>query len=150
MKEKMVLIIVVAVIIAVVIGLILLTLESCEVGPPYEVGSTRLSQEPQQYIVLDSTQIQLYPIIGDVIDAFDNPEDHPNAEFINGMLYYAVYDEGAVTEAREYIVQRYRSEFSSPDFGSLNIAYDKGDGQGMQYYTWAVFAIDYALPFYCT
>jgi hypothetical protein len=150
MKEKMVLIIVIAVVVAVLIGLLFFTLESCEVGPPYMVESTRLSQEPQQYLVLDSTQIQLYPIIGDVIDAFDNPEGHPNAEFNNGKMYYAVYDEGAVDDAHDYIRQRYRSEFSSPDPYPMNIAYDKGDGQGMQYYTWEVIAIDYAVPIYCT
>jgi hypothetical protein len=149
MSRKVVLIVIVAVAVAILISFILLTLKSCKMGPPYEVESTQSSQEPYQYIVVDSTQIEQYPIIGGVIDAFDNPVDHPNAIFRDGTLYYAVYNESVVDEAQDYIIQRYRDEFGSSHLFPMNIAHDKGDGQGLQYFTWQVIAIDYDVPFYC-
>ncbi len=142
-------IILVAVIAAVLICFISFLLESCRSGPPYLIESGRYSHEPQEYIILNSTEIGLYPIIGDVIDAVDNPEDHPNAELQNGILQYYTYDERAVEEASGYIHHRYLREISPDNWNHVNIAYDKGDGQGMQYYMWAVTAIDYSVPLLC-
>ena len=143
----------VAVIAATLIGLTFILIESCKPGPPYEIVSKKLPSRPAGGVLeLNSSELEQFPLLGDIIDAFDNPGGHADARFKDGVLHYAVYDEGEIHRTESYLCEKIwhvYHELVLCGGGHYFLAYDKHDGNGLQYYTWEAIAIDYSVPIYC-
>lgn len=124
-------------------------IESRMTDPPFEIES-RMTDHSAGYLVLDPSEVEQLPLIGNVIEAHHNPGSDPNATFEDGVLHYAVYNGTALCKTEAFLQNKYLKNQTFPmpmDFGDepllWGIAYDRNDGNGLQFYTWQVSALVY-------
>lgn len=99
-----------------------------------------MEKSPSNPILLNSSDMEQYPLFARIIDAFDNPDKYPNATVDGNLLRLRLYDresQDQADETRDYFGQRYLSDYGPPVEGSPFYFYVvDGNGGDTYYYSW--------------
>lgn len=105
----------------------------------YAVYLDKSSTPPEYYITLNSTDIEEYPFLAVVIDAYDNPEKYRGARMYEDTLIYEILEkdlEDQVKVTHDYLTDRFRSETGT--YGQVFFSYTFIDSGETYYYSWMV------------
>ncbi len=119
--------------------------DDCEGQSHYVIESRRSTVAPARYISLNMSDLQLYPLLKDVIDAFEDPDSLPGASLANGTLTYEVFVdrlEDRVTDTNDYLLERMTNEFGPPVDPPLHFSYVSEKDSDPYFYTWSVTVVD--------
>ncbi len=108
----------------------------CVHFPEYKIESTRSSIPPEKYVVLVDYDLGKYPVIGSVIDAFDEPNGYTSFLEGNNLTYnYSDWkSDGEILEMIKYLELRFYLEHGHPPPYPFYFSYAK-NGE-ISYYSW--------------
>ena len=118
----------------------------CDGYSHYVIESERSNIAPSKYIQLNESDSERYPLLKEAMDAFDNPDDHPDATVMNGTLTFEILEdrsERRVTDTNDYLQDRLLTEFGPPIDLHLHFSYFGEKNAEVFYYSWSVIVIDY-------
>ncbi|MFQ5884546.1 MAG: hypothetical protein ACE5IO_05535 [Thermoplasmata archaeon] len=105
----------------------------------YAVHLDRSSTPPAEYITINSTDIEEYPFLALVVDAYDNPDNYWGARIYEGTLTYEILEkelEDQVKVTHDYLLDRFRSETGT--YGEVAFSYTFPESGETYYYFWSL------------
>lgn len=117
----------------------------CDGYSHYVIESERSIIAPSKYIQLSRSDTELYPLLKEVLDAFDNPDDYPGATVVNGTLMFEIFEdrtEHRVTVTNDRFLDRLLTEFGPPMDLPVHFSYFDEKNAEVFYYSWSVIVID--------
>ncbi len=124
---------------------------SCPPHSHYGVVSERTTSAPTRFIIINQSDVQRYPLIGEVTDAFDNLSGHPRAWMHGNTLYYEFIEfdvgtgiPGRVASTTDYLEARFTEKYGRPPDMDLSFAYLETGPEPTYYYSWSILYVDEA------
>ncbi|UCD92253.1 MAG: hypothetical protein JSV43_08570, partial [Methanobacteriota archaeon] len=121
--------------------------DDCVGQSHYLIKSKRSGEPPPKYVQLYVSDTERYPLLRDVMDAFDNPGNYSGATVRDDLLTYEIFEERSerrVTDTNDYLLDRLLTEFGSPLDLPVHFSYVGEKTDETYYYSWSVIVIDHS------